>query len=129
MSFRLKKNDRVKVLTGEQAGTVSRIIATYPKKGKVKVEGVAVVTRHVKDKYDPRTGQQTKGGNVSSETLIDASNVQLVVKLDTESGAKDVGTRLASERRDVKKRRRDGSEYDGTRGTRVAVKTGKEVRQ
>jgi large subunit ribosomal protein L24 len=129
MSFRLKKNDRVKVLTGEQAGTVSRIIQTYPKKGKVKVEGVAVVTRHVKDKYDPRTGQQTKGGAVSSETLIDVSNVQLVVRLDTKDGSKDVATRLGSERHDVKKKRRDGSEYDGTRGTRISVKTGKEVRQ
>ena len=122
-AFRIKKNDRVKVLTGEQAGTISRVIQTYPSKGKVKVEGVAVITRHVKDKYDPRTGQQTKGGAVSSEALIDASNVQLVVH----EGTEDIVTRLASTREDVKKRRRDGSEYDGTRGTRVSVRTGKEI--
>jgi len=121
--LRIKKNDRVKVLTGEQAGTISRVIQTYPSKGKVKVEGVAVVTRYVKDKYDPRTGQQTKGGAVSSEALIDASNVQLVVH----EGAEDIATRLSSTRQDVKKRRRDGSEYDGTRGTRIAVRTGKEI--
>jgi len=122
-ALRIKKNDRVKVLTGEQAGTISRVIQTYPDKGKVKVEGVAVITRHVKDKYDPRTGQQTKGGAVSSEALIDASNVQLVVH----EGTEDIVTRLASTREDVKKRRRDGSEYDGTRGTRVSVRTGKEI--
>ena len=104
---------------------ISRVIQTYPKIGKVKVEGVALVTRHVKDKYDPRTGQKTKGGPVSSEALIDASNVQLVVK----EGAADIVTRLGSERHDVKKKRRDGSEYEATRGVRVAVKTGKEVRQ
>jgi len=120
----IKKNDRVKILTGEQAGTISRVIQAYPSKGKVKVEGVNVVTRHVKDRYDPRTGQQTKGGAVSSEALIDVSNVQLVVK----DGTLDVPTRLGSTRADVKKRRRDGSEYDGTRGTRTSVKTGKEVR-
>ena len=122
-ALRIKKNDRVKVLTGEQAGTISRVIQTYPSKGKVKVEGVAVITRHVKDKYDPRTGQQTKGGPVSSEALIDASNVQLVVH----EGAEDIATRLSSTREDVKKHRRDGSEYDGTRGTRVSVRTGKEI--
>jgi len=123
--FAIKKNDRVKVLTGEQAGTISRVIQAYPKLGKVKVEGVHVVTRHVKDRYDPRTGQQTKGGTVSSEAPIDMSNVQLVIK----DGAVDVATRLSSTRKDVKKRRRDGSEYEATRGSRTAVKTGKEVRQ
>ena len=122
-AMRIKKNDRVKILTGEQAGTISRVIAAYPALGKVKVEGVAVVTRHVKDKYDPRTGQQTKGGAVSSEALIDVSNVQLVVR----DGAGELPTRLSSERQDVKKHRRDGSEYDGTRGARIAVRTGKEI--
>ncbi|MCL2782488.1 MAG: 50S ribosomal protein L24 [Propionibacteriaceae bacterium] len=119
----IKKNDHVKILTGEQAGTIARVIQTYPAKGKVKVEGVNIITRHVKDRYDPRTGQQTKGGAVSSEAPIDASNVQLVVR----DGSKDVGTRLASVRKDVKKKRRDGSEYDGTRGVRISVKTGKEI--
>lgn len=121
--LRIKKNDRVKVLTGEQAGTIGRVIAVFPAKGQVKVEGVNVVTRYVKDRYDPRTGQQTKGGAVSSEAPIDASNVQVVVK----DGTGEVGTRLASVRHDVKKRRRDGSEYDGTRGARTSVKTGKEI--
>ena len=121
--LRIKKNDRVKVLTGEQAGTIGRVIATYPAKGKVKVEGVNVVTRYVKDRYDPRTGQQTKGGAVSSEAPIDASNVQVVIK----QGSDEVVTRLASVRRAVKKKRRDGSEYDGTRGARTSVKTRKEI--
>jgi len=121
--LRIKKNDRVKVLTGEQAGTIGRVIQTYPGLGKVKVEGVNVVTRHVKDKYDPRTGQQTKGGPVSSEAPIDASNVQLVVR----EGPDEIVTRLASTRHEVTKRRRDGSEYEGTRGTRTAIATGREI--
>ena len=121
--LRIKKNDRVKILTGEQAGTISRVIQTFPKAGKVKVEGVNIVTRYVKDKYDPRTGQQTKGGSVSSEALIDASNVQVVVR----DGSKEIATRLTSKREDVTKRRRDGSEYEGTRGVRTAQKTGKEI--
>jgi len=121
--LRIKKNDHVLVLTGEQAGMVARVIQAYPATRKVKVEGVNIVTRHVKEKYDPRTGQRTKGGAVSSELPIDASNVQLVVRED----GKDVGTRLSSTRLDVTKKRRDGSEYSGTRGVRVSTKTGKEV--
>jgi len=121
--LRIKKNDRVKVLTGEQAGTIARVIQTYPSLGKVKVDGVNLVTRHVKEKYDPRTGQRTKGGAVSNEALIDASNVQLVVR----DGGDEVPTRLSNARHDVQKRRRDGSEYTGTRGVRISVKTGKEI--
>ena len=122
-SFRIKKNDRVKILTGEQAGTIGRVIGVFPSQGKVKVEGVNVVTRYVKARYDPRRGQQTKGGPVSSEAKIDVSNVQLVVK----EGGADVPTRLSSQRKTVTKRRRDGSEYEGTRGVRTAIATGQEV--
>jgi len=121
--LRIRKNDHVLVLTGEQAGTIARVIGVYPSTRKVKVEGVNIVTRHVKEKYDPRTGQRTKGGAISSELPIDASNVQLVMR----EGGADVGTRLSSTRHDVTKRRRDGSEYSGTRGVRTSVKTGKEV--
>jgi len=121
--LRIKKNDHVKVLTGEQAGTIARVIQTYPGIRKVKVEGVNIITRHVKEKYDPRTGQRTKGGPVASEAPIDASNVQLVVR----DSSGEVGTRLASVRQDVTKKRRDGSEYAGTRGVRTSVKTGKEI--
>jgi len=121
--MRIKKNDRVLVLSGEQAGTIARVIQTYPSLRKVKVEGVNIVTRHVKEKYDPRTGQRTKAGAVASELPIDASNVQLVVR----EGPKEVGTRLSSTRQDVTKKRRDGSEYAGTRGVRTSVKTGKEI--
>ena len=122
-AMRIRKNDRVLILTGEQAGTIGRVIGVYPAARRVKVEGVNIVTRHVKEKYDPRTGQKTKGGAVASEAPIDASNVQLVVR----DGAKEIGTRLSSTRADVTKRRRDGSEYQGTRGTRTSVKTGKEI--
>ena len=53
----------------------------------------------------------------------EAANVALVVKVD----GKEVTTRVGSEREDVTKRRADGSEYPGTRGVRIARKTGKEI--
>lgn len=46
--MRIKKNDTVMVITGKDKGKRGAVIAILPKKGKVKVKGVAIVTRHVK---------------------------------------------------------------------------------
>ena len=62
-------------------------------------------------------------GIITTEAPIDASNVQLVVKVD----GKEVVTRVGYERREVTKRRPDGSEYETTRSVRIARKTGKEI--
>jgi len=68
-------------------------------------------------------GGKDKGGIITTEAPIDASNVQLVVKVD----GKEVVTRVGYERREVTKRRPDGSEYTATRSVRIARKTGKEI--
>ena len=60
---------------------------------------------------------------ISSENPIHVSNVQLVVKID----GKDVVTRTGKKREEVTKVRPDGSEYQGTRGKRIARKTGEEI--
>lgn len=69
----VKKNDTVKVITGKDKGKEGNVIAILPKKGKVIVKGVAIVTRHVKAR---------KPGEVSSikkrEGSIDISNVMPV---------------------------------------------------
>ncbi len=54
MVARVKKNDTVLVLSGKDKGKQGSVIAILPKKGKVMVKGVSVVTRHVKAK---RAGQ------------------------------------------------------------------------
>ncbi|MDR2619741.1 MAG: 50S ribosomal protein L24 [Propionibacteriaceae bacterium] len=119
----VKKGDRVKVIAGDDRGVIGEVIAVYPETGRVKVQGVNIVRKHVADRYDPRTGQQTKGGMVSVEAAIQASNVQLVVK----KGGKDVVTRLGSTRKKVTKQLADGTKVATTRGQRVAVKTGEEI--
>lgn len=121
--MKLKKGDRVKVIAGKDKGVVGEIIAVFPDDSRVTVQGANIVKRHTRDTADPRTGQTTKGGIVSSEAPIHISNVQLVVK----DGTKDVLTRVGSKRQEVTKRRVDGSEYQGTRGVRIARKTGKEI--
>lgn len=73
--MRIKKNDKVKVLSGKDSGKISSIIAILPKKGKVKVKDVAVVTKHVK----PRRAGETSG-IIKSESYIDLSKVLPICK-------------------------------------------------
>jgi large subunit ribosomal protein L24 len=73
--MRVKKSDKVVVLSGKDKGKTGDIIAILPKKGKVKVKDVAVVTKHTK----PRKAGET-AGIVKSESFIDISRVLPVCK-------------------------------------------------
>jgi large subunit ribosomal protein L24 len=120
----VKKGDRVKVMAGKDKGTIGEVIGIDVKARRVTVSGVNIVKRHRKDRQDTSTrGGVIKGGILQSEAPIDASNVALVVR----DGGAEVTTRVRYERREVTKKRPDGSEYKGHRSVRIAVKTGKEI--
>ena len=121
-SLHVKKGDRVKVIAGKDKGLVGDIIEVLPEQGRVIVEGVNVVKKHTPDRSQ-QAGSKNKGGIITTEAPIDASNVQLVVKVDGD----EVVTRIGYERREVTKRRPDGTEYSATRSVRIARKTGKEI--
>ena len=121
----VRKGDRVKVIAGKDKGVVGEVIAVHPERNKVTVAGVNIVKRHMKDTAaQPQARQTTKGGIVSSEAPIHASNVQLVVKNDK---GDEVVTRIGYDRAEVTKRRPDGSEYSSTRSVRIARVTGEEI--
>ncbi|MFT3833879.1 MAG: 50S ribosomal protein L24 [Micropruina sp.] len=120
-SLHVKKGDRVKVIAGKDKGLVGDIIEVLPEQGRVVVEGVNVVKKHTPDRS--AQGGKDKGGIITTEAPIDASNVQLVVKVD----GSEVVTRVGYERREVTKRRPDGTEYSAHRSVRIARKTGKEI--
>ncbi len=46
--MRVKKNDKVLVISGKDKGKRSDVIAILPDSGKIKVKDVAVMTKHVK---------------------------------------------------------------------------------
>ena len=69
----IRKDDTVVILTGDDAGTQSRVLRVLTGKGKIVVEGVNRVYRHMKPS---RRNQQ--GGRLSKEMPVDVSNVQLV---------------------------------------------------
>jgi len=125
VKLHVRKGDRVKVIAGKDKGLVGEVLATQPERGTVTVAGVNIVKRHLKDtSAQPQSRQTTKGGIVSSEAPVHASNVQLVVR---NAEGDEVVTRVGYERVEVTKRRPDGSEYKSTRSMRVARVTGEEI--
>jgi large subunit ribosomal protein L24 len=70
MKSAIKKGDLVYVLTGKDRGKKGSVIEILPKKGKIMVKGIAVVTRHVKARKQGETS-----GIKREERYIDISNV------------------------------------------------------
>jgi large subunit ribosomal protein L24 len=70
----IRKNDSVLVITGKDRGKRGRVLKVLPDRNRLIVEGVNMIKRHTK----PNPGKQVKGGIVSREASMDASNVQLV---------------------------------------------------
>lgn len=69
----VKKGDNVIVLAGQDKGKKGTVISASPKTETVRVEGVNVVTKHVK----PR-GPQNPGGIMKEPGNIHVSNVQVI---------------------------------------------------
>ncbi|GAB3414379.1 50S ribosomal protein L24 [Flindersiella endophytica] len=122
LQLNIKKGDHVLVIAGKDKGVEGRVIGVDRVKGRVLVEGANRVKRHTK--VQQAQGRQGKtGGIVTQEAPIDVSNVTLLVEVD----GKKVPTRVGYQRREVEKRRADGSTYTGYRSVRIAVKTGEEI--
>jgi large subunit ribosomal protein L24 len=68
--LRIKKNDNVVVVAGKDKGKQGPVIAILPKKGKVIVKGVDIVTRHVKARRQGETSSIKR-----EEAYIDLSKV------------------------------------------------------
>ena len=77
MAARIRKGDRVHVMTGKDAGREGRVIAVYPRKNRVLVEGINRVKRHERVRPSARGGGQ-EGGIITKELPVDLSNVTLV---------------------------------------------------
>jgi large subunit ribosomal protein L24 len=73
MSFRLKKNDTVQIITGEHKGLTGKIIRVMTEKNRAMVAGRNMVKRHTKP--SPKNQQ---GGIVEKEASIHLSNLMLL---------------------------------------------------
>jgi len=71
--FNFKKGDMVEIIAGDDKGTTAAVLAVFPKKNKVIVEGCKIAKKAIKP-----TEENTKGGHINKEMPIDASNVRKV---------------------------------------------------
>ena len=69
----VKTGDEVIVINGKNRGKKGKVLEVIPKEGKVIVEGVNIVTKHVK----PRQMCEP-GGLIKAESALYADKVQLV---------------------------------------------------
>ena len=69
----VKTGDTVVVISGKDKGKKGKVLEVSPKEGKVIVEGLNIVTKHVK----PRR-QGEAGGIVKAEGALYASKVQAI---------------------------------------------------
>ena len=85
MAAKLKKGDKVVVLTGKDKGKEGDIASVNPSTGKAVVEGLNMSIRHV------RQSQNSQGGRIPQAMPIQLSNLALV---DSKGKATRVGFRM-----------------------------------
>ena len=71
--MKIKKGDKVKVLSGKDRGKIAEIKLIIRRDNKVIVDGVNIVTTYKKNR-----GDQKKGGLIKVEGPISVSKVQLI---------------------------------------------------
>ena len=104
MAAKIKKGDKVIVLTGRDKGKTGEVTQVLPKEDRVVVSGVNVVKRH------QRPSQTTPGGIVEKNASIHVSNVALA---DPKSGeATRVGFKIEDGKK-VRVAKKSGEVIDG----------------
>ena len=107
MAAKIRKGDKVVVLTGRDKGRVGEVIEVRPAAGRALVRGINMVKRH--QKQTP----QHEGGIISKEATVHLSNLALADPKDgkpTRVGFKFVGE--GESRRKVRVAKRSGVEID-----------------
>ena len=71
--MKIKKNDTVLVIAGKDKGKKGKVLAVSPSEGKVIVEKINIVSKHIKPR---RMGEP--GGIIKAEGAMYASKVQII---------------------------------------------------
>ena len=91
MAAKIKKGDRVVVLTGKDKGREGNVERVFPKDSKVLVTGINMVQRHTRpSQADPQ------GGIKNKEAPIHVSNVAIV---DSQGKPTRVGFRVEGDKK------------------------------
>jgi large subunit ribosomal protein L24 len=93
MAAKIKKGDRVVVLTGRDKGKTGEVEAVFPSANRAVVGGINMAIRHTKQ------SQTTQGGRIPMALPIDLSNLAL---LDVNGKATRVGFRFDEQGKKVR---------------------------
>jgi large subunit ribosomal protein L24 len=104
MAARIRKGDKVVVLTGRDKGRTGEVFEVRPAEGRALVRGVNLVKRHQK-----QSGTQ-EGGIISKESPIHLSNIALAAK---DGKPTKVGFKIEQDGTKVRVAKRAGAEIDG----------------
>jgi len=105
MAAKIKKGDKVIVLTGRDKGRSGEVVEVRPSQQRALVRGINMVKRHQR-----QTAQQ-EGGIISKEAPIHLSNIALADPKDGKPTR--VGFKLLAGGKKVRIAKRSGVEIDG----------------
>ena len=91
MAAKIRKGDRVVVLTGKDKGREGAVSKVFPKESRVLVSGLNIVQRHTRPtQFDPQGGIKNKEApiHVSNVALVDSKGKPTRVGFREESGKK-----------------------------------------
>jgi large subunit ribosomal protein L24 len=105
MAAKIRKGDKVVVLTGRDKGRTGEVIEVRPTQGRALVRGVNMVKRHQKQ------SAQQEGGIISKEATVHLSNIALSDPKDGKPTR--IGFKIMNDGRKVRIAKRSGAEIDG----------------
>ncbi|QIG92743.1 50S ribosomal protein L24 [Bradyrhizobium sp. ma5] len=104
MAAKIRKGDKVMVLTGRDKGRTGEVFEVRPDENKALVRGINMVKRHQKQ------SQTQEGGIISKEMPIHLSNVAYVGK---DGKPTRIGFKIQADGKKVRVAKSSGAEIDG----------------
>ena len=105
MAAKIRKGDKVVVLSGRDKGRTGEVVEVHPADSRALVRGVNMVKRHQR-----QTAQQ-EGGIISKELPVHLSNIALADPKDGKPTR--VGFKVQPDGKKVRIAKRSGAEIDG----------------
>ena len=105
MAAKIKKGDKVVVLTGRDKGRTGEVVQVMPKEDRALVRGVNQVKRH------QRQSMNQEGGIITKEATLNLSNLAIADPKDGKPTR--VGFRVLDDGRKVRFAKRSGDLIDG----------------
>ncbi|MCC8953330.1 50S ribosomal protein L24 [Bradyrhizobium sp. Pear77] len=104
MAAKIRKGDKVMVLTGRDKGRTGEVFEVRPDENKALVRGINMVKRHQKQ------SQTQEGGIISKEMPIHLSNIAYVGK---DGKPTRIGFKIQADGKKVRVAKSSGAEIDG----------------